>query len=66
MNSITPGAAATIIGVTTETIRRWCDVGYLPCYRLPSGQRRIPVDAVLDLRLKIAPLPERALAEAEA
>ena len=35
------GYAAMVLGVTTETIRRYLDNGTLDGCRLPSGHRRI-------------------------
>jgi excisionase family DNA binding protein len=32
--------AATALGVSLGTIRRWSDMGYLESYRTPGGQRR--------------------------
>lgn len=40
----TPGLAsgdvARRFGVTKWSIRRWCENGWLPYYKLPSGHRR--------------------------
>ena len=60
VKTINPSAAASIIGVSSDTIRRWCDAGRLTVYRLPSGHRRIPVDEVLDLKLRLTRKPEAA------
>jgi excisionase family DNA binding protein len=35
--------AATALGVSLGTIRRWADMGYLESYRTPGGQRRFSV-----------------------
>ncbi len=32
--------AATALGVSLGTIRRWSDMGHLESYRTPGGQRR--------------------------
>jgi excisionase family DNA binding protein len=32
--------AASALGVSLGTIRRWADMGYLESYRTPGGQRR--------------------------
>ncbi len=32
--------AASALGVSLGTIRRWSDMGYLQSYRTPGGQRR--------------------------
>ncbi len=33
--------AAKMLGVSTATIRQWCDKGIIKCLRLPTGFRRI-------------------------
>jgi excisionase family DNA binding protein len=38
--------AAYILGVTTETLRRWEKLGLLKARRLPSGHMRIPKSEV--------------------
>lgn len=39
---LTTREAGAILGISHETVRRYCDAGILPCRRLPmSGQRRI-------------------------
>jgi excisionase family DNA binding protein len=35
--------AASALGVSLGTIRRWADMGYLESYRTPGGQRRFSV-----------------------
>lgn len=35
------GAAAAELGVSVETLRSWCDSGRVPCWRTPTGERRI-------------------------
>ena len=46
MERITPLQAGRRLGVTPETIAHWFDAGYLSGTVLPSGRRRIDVDAV--------------------
>jgi DNA-directed RNA polymerase specialized sigma24 family protein len=41
-----PSEAAEILGVTTETLRRYEKLGMLKCKRLPSGRIRIPKSEV--------------------
>jgi excisionase family DNA binding protein len=41
-----PSEAAFILGVTTETLRRWEKLGLLKARRLPSGHVRIPKSEV--------------------
>jgi len=36
----TSSQAASYLGVSLATIRRWTDAGYVSCYRTPGGQRR--------------------------
>ena len=47
---LTVRAAADILGVHVDTIRRWTDEGRLPETRTPGGHRRIPREAVERLR----------------
>jgi len=41
------GRAAEILGVSTDTIRRWSETGRLRARRSPGGQRLIPMSDVL-------------------
>jgi excisionase family DNA binding protein len=43
---LTTSEAASELGVSTETVRRWCDQGLLECYRLPGRHRRVSAAAV--------------------
>ncbi len=36
----TSSQAASYLGVSLATIRRWTDAGHISCYRTPGGQRR--------------------------
>jgi excisionase family DNA binding protein len=38
--------AASVLGVSLGTIRRWSDMGYLESYRTPGGQRRFSRDQI--------------------
>lgn len=38
--------AASILGVSVATVRRWADAGHLASYRTPGGQRRFSVAEV--------------------
>jgi excisionase family DNA binding protein len=37
---LTISQAARELGVSLSTVRRWTNLGYLPSYRTPGGQRR--------------------------
>tara|TARA_R110002126_G_scaffold48343_2_gene134689 strand:- start:33 stop:230 length:198 start_codon:yes stop_codon:yes gene_type:complete len=43
---ITPGEAAKILGVSTDTVGRYLDLGIIEGHRTPSGQRRVNRDSV--------------------
>lgn len=44
-------SAAAFVGVSAETIRRWCIAGHLTgAWQYPSGTWRIPIDALLRLK----------------
>ncbi len=36
----TSSQAASYLGVSLATVRRWTDAGHVSCYRTPGGQRR--------------------------
>jgi excisionase family DNA binding protein len=38
--------AASELGVSLGTMRRWADLGYIESYRTPGGQRRFSRDQV--------------------
>lgn len=40
----TSSQAASYLGVSLATIRRWTDAGHVSCYRTPGGQRRFSRD----------------------
>ncbi len=49
----TTGEAAAICGVSSDTVSRWFDLGQIDGYRLgPSGDRRIPIEALRKFMLK--------------
>jgi putative resolvase len=37
---VTIGTAATLLGVSVKTVRRWADAGHLAAVRTPTNQRR--------------------------
>lgn len=43
---ITSNEAARLIGVTRNTLRRYVEGGFVPCYQLPGGARRFAVDDI--------------------
>jgi MerR family transcriptional regulator, light-induced transcriptional regulator len=56
-------AAADFMGVSTTTIKRWCDDGLLQSSRTPGGHRRISIERLREARdiifaKDIAPQPE--------
>jgi len=40
----TSSQAASYLGVSLATVRRWTDAGHVACYRTPGGQRRFSRD----------------------
>lgn len=40
------GQAATLLGVSVDTLRRWAEQGRLAVTRSPGGQREVPLDEV--------------------
>ena len=48
------GQAADLLGVSTDTVRRWADAGRLPTIRTEGGQRLIEGDALAKLAAQIA------------
>lgn len=43
------GEAATMLGISAVTLRRWADRGQIPSYTTPGGHRRFPVAAITAL-----------------
>lgn len=52
---LTTGEAARKLGVTDETVRRWCFNGKIPAVPLPSGRWKIREDIIDDLLALGAP-----------
>lgn len=46
---LTPGQVAKLFNVRPRTVTRWADTGKLPYIRIPSGHRRYPKNAVMEL-----------------
>ena len=57
MRSFTVGEAAELLGVSSDTIRRWVDSGQLPAARTPGGRRRIDGKALARFSSKRAGPP---------
>ncbi|MBM3146618.1 MAG: helix-turn-helix domain-containing protein, partial [Actinobacteria bacterium] len=58
-------AAATCLGVSATTLRRWSDAGRVPCFRSPGGHRRYRLDDLHGLlRTTVPPLPEHTCSPA--
>ncbi len=53
--TLTSSDAAAQLGVSDETIRRWCDGGRVRYLRLPSGHRRFRQDDLDDLLTVVEP-----------
>jgi excisionase family DNA binding protein len=53
---ITPGEAAKILGVSTDTVGRYLDLGIIEGHRTPGGQRRVNRDSVEAItRTRVSP-----------
>lgn len=53
--TLTSSDAAVMLGVSDETIRRWCDDGRVRYLRLPSGHRRFRPEDLDDLLTVVEP-----------
>jgi|AACY02.12.fsa_nt_gi DNA binding domain, excisionase family len=42
MGGVSTGIVAKALGVSPETIRRWCERGRIRSYKTPGGHTRIP------------------------
>ena len=56
---LAPDEVAQIVGVSSQTVRRWADAGILPTIRLPSGVRRFEAYDVLALLCQLKAQRER-------
>ena len=45
--SMTTGAAARMLGLHRDTVKRWISAGKLPSWRTPGGHRRIDLADVI-------------------
>jgi len=44
---ISPGAAAALLNISVNIIRRWCNQGKLTAFLTPSGQRKVLYSDIL-------------------
>ncbi|MGI9034314.1 MAG: TOBE domain-containing protein [Acidimicrobiales bacterium] len=57
MSTFTVGEAAELLGVSTDTVRRWVDSGQLPEARTEGGRRRVDGAALARFAADRAPAP---------
>ncbi len=59
---LTTREASALVGVSSATLRRWCDAGAVTAFTTPGGHRRLARSAVLGLLPRAKPSPRaRAL-----
>ena len=46
---VTVGRASELTGISAQTIRKMADKASIPCYRTPTGQRRISVQGIQEM-----------------
>lgn len=51
---IRPAEAAKLLGVSTDTVRRYADNGAITAIKTPGGQRRIQRESVEVIRTRIS------------
>lgn len=55
MKLVTPGEAARLLNVHENTLRRWCDSGVIPAFRVNGrGDRRLLQSDVVALKTRMA------------
>ena len=55
MKLVTPGEAARLLNIHENTLRRWCDSGVIPAFRVSArGDRRLLQSDVIALRSRMA------------
>lgn len=52
---LTPGEAAARLSVSTRTLSRWADEGYISVVVLPSGHRRFRPEDIAALSAPVTP-----------
>jgi molybdopterin-binding protein len=55
------GEAASVLGVSTDTVRRWIDAGELPATRTTAGRRRIKAAELARFAQSLADEPDAML-----
>src|SRR4051794_21151372 len=60
MASFTVGEAAELLGVSSDTVRRWVDSGQLPATKSGGGRRRVDGRALARFSTKRAGTPSAA------
>ncbi len=60
MSEVRTGAAADLLGVSVDTVRRWCDDGRLRTRRGDGGHRLIDGPDLARLLVEQAPEPDHA------
>ncbi len=60
MSEVRTGAAADLLGVSVDTVRRWCDDGRLRTRRGDGGHRLIDGPDLARLLVEHAPEPDHA------
>lgn len=63
---ITAAEAGRVLGVHRTTMYHWADAGFVPCVRLPNGQRLFRRRQMEELARGIDALGEAAVPEREA
>lgn len=49
---VTPGDAAGMLGIATESVRRYCDSGLLDYVKTKGGHRRISRESIAALKAR--------------
>jgi len=47
---ISTGEAARMLGVSSETVRRWIKRGHIHATQMPSGQSRINKQSIIEMQ----------------
>jgi len=65
MDDYSVGEAATVLGVSADTVRRWVDAGQLRASRTPGGRRRIDGVALAEFARSLYDAPDAMAAARE-